>query len=1259
MTQKSSSNPPQSMQTDLFADDFGSHFGSDFDAAIADAIAIERAEQHNYQATPSTNANPAKANPATYDWLTEFYGVQKDTSLEDGEARFQGVHPYHSFIVQAPAGSGKTSLLSQRFLALLSQVEYPEQIVAMTFTKKAAAEMRERIITALQLGQQPFPADAKLIEQNTWRLAHKALQRDAEKGWNLIANANRLRIKTIDGINSFLVGQMPYLSKMGGQPQILQDAMPAYQEAVRQILKMPMLEEPVGRLLRLVNGRFQRAENLLISMLAKRDQWMRTLVQYQGTGEQAQEARDVLQAAMAEIVSGQLQQSYHAIYYLKDSFKEITQLADYAATNGQEQLKPLATANLTNDLTAIQGWRLLTDWILTQKGELRKSVTKNNGFPPGKGEAKENKERFLEALDNIRQAVANNSDVLPALVTLQNLPEPYYTDEQWQDLQWLIRLLTVSAAVLKTVFQQHGQADYIEIAQAASTALGSELEPTDLAQQLDYQIQHLLVDEFQDTSSEQYRLLTQLIQGWQTDEGRTLFLVGDPMQSIYRFREAEVGNFLKAWQGQIGPVSLQQLNLTINFRSTAGIVNWVNDAFAKVLPASNDIEKGAVSYSASTAFSQNSEKAVTPHWALNRTAEQEAVEIVDLIQARLSDYQVQSSENKVKKIAVLGRTRSSLATVAWQLKQQAIGFRAVELESLAERQEVHDVLALSRALLHLADREAWIALLRSPLVGLNLPDLTLLIGDMPYQTAWQAIKRYFNANSKTWSFTSADQAQSAFSNAGQARLQAAIPLLAEAIQRLGSLPFATLVKETWLRLDGPQSVENAMALENVEVFLLTLAEMDAENLNLQQLEQQMQTLYARPDSDEPSQQVELMTMHKSKGLEFDTVILPGLGRKPRADDNDLVSWFQFMSEAGNEELVIAPIDQKGQPTSLLRTLLKGFEKEKQNYEMGRLLYVAATRAKTQLHLFADINFKPKEKDIEAGVINIKPTTDSLLQTMWSLAEDDFLKLAQECIDSDLTDEVDSQEDDVCQPKVNRLPIERQGFEQLSKNIKLDFKNPFDSVADLAAEVREEVDEKVDKEADGTLSETALVFNQQNALLNTSVGNLVHAVLEQMVAEGIDDWVANMQANLAQRLPIYEQWLTQQGLAREQMTMALQRVEQSIRHALQNPKVIWALQTHHQASATEYPLTSIDEQGVANHIVDRTFIDEQGTRWIVDYKTSVSDATDNESFIAKQVEKYRPQLARYGQLFDKLESREQRWVLYFSYLDKWIEVEQCH
>ncbi len=103
--------------------------------------------------------------------------------------------------------------------------------------------------------------------------------------------------------------------------------------------------------------------------------------------------------------------------------------------------------------------------------------------------------------------------------------------------------------------------------------------PEDLALALGQRIRHILVDEFQDTSYTQFELLEKLTAGWEPGDGRTLFLVGDPMQSIYRFRQADVSLFLKARLEGIGAIRLEPLTLSVNFRSRPEIVEWVNRTF--------------------------------------------------------------------------------------------------------------------------------------------------------------------------------------------------------------------------------------------------------------------------------------------------------------------------------------------------------------------------------------------------------------------------------------------------------------------------------------------------------------------------------------------------------------------------------------------------------------------------------------------------------------------------------------------------------
>ncbi|MGH8631666.1 MAG: UvrD-helicase domain-containing protein, partial [Burkholderiales bacterium] len=143
-----------------------------------------------------------------------------------------------SFIVQAPAGSGKTALLVERYLRLLKTVQQPEEIVAITFTKKAAAEMRGRV-----------------IEQIAPELAP------------------RLRIQTIDALCASLTSQMPVLARFGAQPAVTEDASELYREAAARTLAQ--LNAPAARLLAHLDNDVLQATRLLAGIIERRDQWLR------------------------------------------------------------------------------------------------------------------------------------------------------------------------------------------------------------------------------------------------------------------------------------------------------------------------------------------------------------------------------------------------------------------------------------------------------------------------------------------------------------------------------------------------------------------------------------------------------------------------------------------------------------------------------------------------------------------------------------------------------------------------------------------------------------------------------------------------------------------------------------------------------------------------------------------------------------------------------------------------------------------------
>lgn len=1161
--------------------------------------------------------------------------LKLDAELNDGAQRLEAINPTRSFIVQAPAGSGKTALLTQRFLSLLSRVESPEQIVAMTFTKKAAAEMRERVLGALKIGLRAESPTSEAYDYNTWQLARLVLQRDEQQGWRLSDNPNRLRIRTLDSMNGYLVQQMPFLSKLGTQPRLNENNDALYIEAARAVLRSDAVQQETAALLSLVNGRYARAENLLVSMLKKRDQWMRLILSAGG--------REAMQAALAQLVQAELAQASMKLGPLLEVGAALPELAAYALSNKPElNLSHLAKADwpLSTDLSDIAAWRELAGFVLTKDPKVRKTVTVANGFPTSD---KAKKEQMLSVLADVSARLNNES--IQALVNLGRLPDPYYSDSQWQALEHVITLLKHAVAHLTLVFKSAGQADFIEIAQAAAQALGDEDSPTDLALQLDYQLQHLLIDEFQDTSVAQFDLLKKLLRGWQVDDGRTLFIVGDPMQSIYRFREAEVGNFLQAWQGDALPVALKPLNLTINFRSNASLVRWFNDTFKQVFPAQNQLVLGAVKYEQAKASPQaedndQSQTAVFGHWALNQTPQDEVNQIVSLIQQKLVDF---GADDKPKNIAVLGRSRSHLARLALGLKQQNIAFRAVELEALNERQEIQDLLALSRALLHASDRGAWLALLRTPFIGLDLADLYALCGE-------DKTKLY----APLTQLLSDHQAWSSLTEAGQTRLQQAWLVLEKTLQQLGSQPFSRLVHQAWLSLGGPLSLDSEVELENTQAFFEGLAQWDGEVLNQTKLDDWVTKLYASGDSSAPAQRVQLMTMHKSKGLQFDTVILPSLGKKPRSDDKALVSWLEFACDQG-DGLVLAPLDQKGETSSPLNQLIGQVEQQKQSFEDARLLYVAATRAESELHLFGSVNLSrsqlKKQQDLETTTLEVPdPQAKSLLVPLWTVVKPAFTSLVEpEAERLEMQQDTGSTRLETAErliPKVKRLPLASVNPTAWRAKNLMSLNKHRGRVESTITGVGPD-DSSLEPES---TQDKATAF--WAGLTARKVGDLVHALLEQVVKQGLQAWSLH---RVSESGALYRQILSQAGVREADLDHAVERVQSSMKNALNHPKMQWALNYQLEESATELALTSKFDV-IENHVVDRTFVAD-GVRWIIDYKTSRDRSVERASYLQILVDQYRPQLARYAALFKALEQRPQKWVLYFTDMDEWVEVTE--
>lgn len=1118
----------------------------------------------------------------------------------DQAARIAALDPARSFIVQAPAGSGKTDLLTKRYLRLLATVERPEQVLAITFTRKAAAEMRQRIVQALH---QKTPASGmaeQAHEKQLRALAVAVRKRDAEKGWQLAAHPARLRIQTIDSLNLELTRQLPLLARFGSQPQITERPAALYAEAARRTLEAVASDAPgapmVATLLAHLDNDWLRAHELLVNMLPRRDQWLPRLG--------AAPDRAALENALRREVDYQLQRVRAAVP--AEHAGELVALAAYAAGQLRQQAakpSPILACEQLNALPAadsdsLPAWQGLAELLLTKEGKWRKRFTKNEGFPP---EDKDEKARITE----LRQQFLDNEALLAQLNTVRRLPLPRFADVQWEMLDALVGLLPVAVAQLQVVFGEQGQVDFPEMALRALQALGDDNEtPSDLLLRLDAGIQHILVDEFQDTSLSQYRLLERLVAGWNENDGRSLFVVGDPMQSIYRFREAEVGLYLRTRQHGLQTVRLQPLQLKTNFRSRPALVDWVNTAFSNVLPEAEDMASGAVPHAQAVAHRESvAQSSVQMHAALQRDDAAEARNVVACLeQARTFD--------PAARCAILVQTRTHLASVLPLLRQRGIRYHAVEIERLGHQVVVQDLLALTRALLHEGDRTAWLATLRAPWCGLSLRDLDMLASGGEASTLAETL-----ADAERCAALSTDGAKRA------ARFAAELSQARQNRQRRG---LRDSVEALWLALNGPACLPAAVALDDAMAYfgLLESLEAGGDLAESAQLEQQLADLFAPPDP-EADDSVQLLTIHKAKGLEFDIVLVPGLGRAPRRDEPRLLLWLERPRAQGAADLLFAPLGPVGADADPVYAFVRALEQERGSFEQGRLLYVAATRAREQLHLFGHVGVR---EDNEGNYHLKQPAGQSLLAVLWLAVEQDFVRALEH-----YTPPAAVQQAKQLQQETGpwRLPANWQAPE-------------------LPPGVPELATQNAVSEADAT---PEFSWAGESARL---VGTLVHRVLQQMARTGQAGWDA---ARIAKLAPLFTQLLQQQGVPPEICAATVARAQEALRRVLADPRSEWLLFTAHQDARAEYAVQYWEANTLRTAILDRTFIDEQGVRWIVDYKTGSHGGGDVQTFLARERERYAPQLERYARLMQQREpQRPLRVALYYPLLGEFLEWE---
>jgi len=1117
--------------------------------------------------------------------------------VTDEAARQAALDVERSFIVQAPAGSGKTELLIQRYLKLLATVDNPEEILAITFTRKAAAEMQLRILQALQKAAAGEPA-IEPHQRVTAEAAKAVLVKDRALQWNLVTNARRMRILTLDALNASIARMQPMSSNSGAANNaIVADAemRSLYRSAAMltldQLAETGAMHDATEQVLRHVDNNTSLYVNYVSHMLATRDQWL----PFVGSGlvDTTEEAglrlrfEDNLEGA----VRSYLQRTRVA---LPDSLTvPMLESGRYAAEQLIAGGQPDQTIRSLNSLSQFPEanvecttqWQALAELLLTAKGQWRRTVTKAQGFPTGdQGQ----KQRMLDLLESLQ----SNTLFRDLLHGARDLPPVRYSDVQWSVLLALFRLLPLAVTELKRLFGERGISDYIEVALTAANALGTADNPGDVALLLDYQIRHLLVDEMQDTSSAQYRMLEALTGGWQEEDGRTLFCVGDPMQSIYRFRNAEVGQFLMAKKAGVGSLPLEPLTLRRNFRSGQHLVDWFNAVFPNVLAATDNATQGAVAYSDAVSVpGLAGQGACVVHPVFGSDAATEAEHGCRVIRDTLAAHPDDD-------MAVLVRGRNHLHNLLSQLRNDGVPYRAVEIDRLTDLPEIIDILALTRALVHRGDRLAWLAILRSPWVGLDWRDLHALVDGRSNATVWELLH--------------ADQQLAQLSSFGCDAVRRLREKLATAMRANRVESLRDTVESTWLALGGPAILGDAQSVEHVYRFLDVIETLE-EGGTLSDVAELEDALDLEHVSTDSTARLQIMTMHRAKGLQFDHVLLYGLGRAPGRQERTVLSWFDVPGPHGADEKVISPIGPRAEiENDPLHRFIERIEATKFRHELSRLLYVACTRTRRSLHLLGHVEISADGSEFKP------PRAGSLLNLLWSSVADDF----ENAFDPDAIQSRKSSVDSWITPELRRFESDWvlpdfQGLNQATKNL------------------------------DTVDNDTEVEFYWVGSVARLA-GTLVHRWL-QMVA---DDRVQLETGQMESMRIISTRWLRGMGIGIESVPPIIERVEAALNGVLDDKHGRWLLAGNGHA---ELPLTGVYDGQITSVVLDRVRIDEQGTHWIIDYKTSSHEGGDLRGFLRAEVDRYRPQLHKYVDLYRNFSNAEVRCALYFPLLQEFVEV----
>lgn len=808
------------------------------------------------------------------------------TSPADQAQREQAQDLQHSCVVRAPAGSGKTELLVQRYLRALLTTEQPEQVLVLTFTNKAAGELRQRIASWVCQKPENFTG----LEE-TQKLARAVQQKSKERDWGLQINPHRLNIATLDAYFSILYQR--FCLEQEALPRTLSsDPQQLYEGLIDPALTDLLTEDPqTDQLLELFDGSMSQLRTLFLSLLLSRDRWLSSLYADESSPAPEQYLGPECQI-LEELTSSVAEQRHRAVAFL----------AQYDDTRWPSTLKESDAAY----------WRAWAEVLLTQKGVWRQSYRSAQGVPPQTDlhpwQQKSDRDQVLEDLVIVSETLQQAPIGAALLRLFRSCPVGY------QSLPLVLSdFLKRWIARLETLKQEQRVMDFIDLNLAVAGFFHDPRTSGALEAHIDGQITHLLIDEIQDLSRLQFQIIEQILKNFSYRPEKSYFMVGDPQQAIYHFRGAHIGVFAQFEALKIPGVNQKNCLLQSNFRSAPEIVqlvnSWAKERFGAHSSSWLGVDKALESHSATNHPAQI--QVFQGH-----TLDDEASGLLQII-LRLRDKEPEAS------IGLLARDRKSLRGIAALLSSYHIPYDAADITFLTQYDFFIDLKALIDVVLLPEKRSVWLPMLRSSWMRASFDD----------------IQHCYHSESETFWDIDVGKCALVF----QQDYRNWQTLIQQLLPYQGRVPFTRFWDCLWENLGLRQNLQGRerQIWQTVHAYL---SEHDWATPISELLENLALWVDRNPAPRTGQEQcpIKLMTVHKAKGLEFDWVLLPNLAARLPVHQKP------FLIEVPIAQTLFWALNEPSQKEWF--DFLDDLVKQQQDHETQRLLYVALTRARQGLVL---------------------------------------------------------------------------------------------------------------------------------------------------------------------------------------------------------------------------------------------------------------------------------------------------------------------